>query len=241
MVYSSEAIVLKSNPYGEADLIVTYLTKEFGIVDLFAKSPRKIKSRFGSSLEPLTYSRISFLGRPEKMQRIIQSDIIESFHAIRENFKIFLRLASVINHITELFPKKYTLAEFFDLFLQTLRKISKSQKSENYILFLIINALKLSGYLPDLCSCGICKKSLNGDVYYLKGFILCRDCFITEGLDKMDQSNNSKYSIPAGSIRLIMTLISWKIEQIERIIIDQRLFNQVEYFVSRHLAEVIKA
>ena len=47
MLQRTEGIVLRTTPYGEADLIVTYLTKDHGIIKVFAKSPRKIKSRFG--------------------------------------------------------------------------------------------------------------------------------------------------------------------------------------------------
>ncbi len=58
MLKRTNAIVLKTFPFGEADLIVTHLTYDFGLINTFAKSPRKIKSRFGSSLEPLTCSKI---------------------------------------------------------------------------------------------------------------------------------------------------------------------------------------
>jgi DNA repair protein RecO (recombination protein O) len=47
MLHRTEGIVLKTTPFGEADLIVTYLTRDCGILKTFAKSPRKIKSRFG--------------------------------------------------------------------------------------------------------------------------------------------------------------------------------------------------
>ena len=50
MLHRTEGIVLKNFPYGEADLFVTYLTPDMGIIKTFAKSPRKTKSRFGSSL-----------------------------------------------------------------------------------------------------------------------------------------------------------------------------------------------
>jgi len=60
MLQKTEGLVLKTSLFGEADLIVTYLTKDCGILKTFAKSPRKIKSKFGSSLEPLTYSKIAF-------------------------------------------------------------------------------------------------------------------------------------------------------------------------------------
>ncbi len=58
MLKRTEGIVLRTIPFGEADLIVTYLTPDFGIIKLFAKSPRKTKSRFGSSLEPLSLVKV---------------------------------------------------------------------------------------------------------------------------------------------------------------------------------------
>ena len=48
MLRRTEGIVLRTFPFGEADLIVTFLTADFGLIKVFAKSPRKIKSRFGS-------------------------------------------------------------------------------------------------------------------------------------------------------------------------------------------------
>lgn len=239
MIYSSEAIVLKNNPYGEADLIVTYLTKEHGIIDLFAKSPRKIRSRFGSSLEPFTHSRISFIGRNDRLQRIIQSDILEPFQEIRENYRLFLKLSSSINSVINLFPKRLRQVELFELLLETLRKLTTTQKRENYLLYFIVNALKISGYLPDLKNCGICKKSLNGDNYYRRGFVLCKSCFMDENSEDREEGKLN-YPIPQGVLNLMGTLTFWRIEQIERIRIGEKLINQVEYFIGKHLAEVLE-
>ena len=78
MLHRTEGIVLKGAPYGEADLIVAFLTLDFGLMSAFAKSPRKTKSRFGSSLEPLTHSKIAFWGKEDsKLPRLTQADIIE--------------------------------------------------------------------------------------------------------------------------------------------------------------------
>lgn len=237
MIYSSEAIVLKSNPYGEADLIVTYLTRDYGIIDLFAKSPRKIRSRFGSSLEPFTHSRISFIGRNDKLQRIIQSDIVEPFQELRENYKLFLKLSSLIGTVTNLFPKRIRQIELFELLLETFRKLLKSQGDENYLLYFMLNGLKISGYLPELKSCGICKTPLNGENFYSRGFVLCKNCFLSENLAERDKL---VYSIPKGVIKLIDTFTSWRIDQIDRIRVGESLKHQLEYFIGKHLEEVMK-
>jgi len=44
MIYSTEAVVLKSNPYGEADLIVTYFTKDYGLLNLLQRVREKSKA-----------------------------------------------------------------------------------------------------------------------------------------------------------------------------------------------------
>ncbi len=131
MIYSTEGIVINNTDYAEADLIVTYLSKDFGLINLFAKSPRKIKSRWGSSFEPLTYSRISFIGREDRLQRVIQSDILESFQTIRENYKLFLKLSEVLKLFLDILPKREPNIELFSLFLNSLffyKENSESRK-----------------------------------------------------------------------------------------------------------------
>jgi DNA repair protein RecO (recombination protein O) len=58
----SEAIVLRSYPLREADLLVTLFTRAEGKVRGVARSAKKSKRRFGGALEPLTYVRV--LRRP---------------------------------------------------------------------------------------------------------------------------------------------------------------------------------
>src|SRR5438045_7686175 len=54
----SEAIVLRSYPMREADLLVTFFTRTEGKVRGVARSAKKSKKRFGGALEPLTYVRL---------------------------------------------------------------------------------------------------------------------------------------------------------------------------------------
>lgn len=234
MIYSSEAIVLENKPYGEADLIVTYFTKEYGILSLFAKSPRKIKSRFGSSLEPLTYSKIAFIGKEEKLQKIIQSDILYSFQKLRENYKHFIKISEILRLIQQFFPKRDKYPEFFRLFLEALKHIEKSSKIENYLLFLKIRTLKTLGYLPDFEFCGQCRRPFKRECYYIQGFILCRDCTLKEEYKEV------KSIIPSGTLNILNSLLKWELYHLDRVKISENLLMQLESFLWKHINTILK-
>ncbi len=237
MIYSSEAIVLENRDYGEADLIVTYLTKEFGLINLFAKSPRKIRSKFGSSLEPLTYSKISFIGREERLQKIIQSDILYSFQKIRDNYKLYLKFSDTLNLIIKFLPKKEKNSELFHLLLHVLREVEKSERWETYNLFLKINILKILGYFPDMMHCGICGKSLLKESFYSKGFFFCKSCFLK---NKSSSKDMGDYRISYHILKFLNSFSKWPIGHLGRVKINEQLIKEVDYFIKEHMAVTIK-
>lgn len=231
MQYSTEGIVLKSTPYGEADLIVTYLTKNYGLINLFAKSPRKIKSKFGSSLEPLTHSKITFIGREERLQKIIQSDIINPFQSIREDFKLFLKISDILRLLINVLPKREPNPELFLLILDTVHYLERKNKTTNYLLYLKVQILNLLGYLPDFNNCGICKKQINDKFFYSQGFIVCEGCF------RKDESIQNP--LPRGAIKLLRELSSWKPNFLERVRISNNLVDEMEKFLQTHIFSVL--
>ncbi|MEW6419371.1 MAG: DNA repair protein RecO [Nitrospirota bacterium] len=127
MLHRTEGIVLRTFPFGEADLIVTYLTPDLGRLKLFAKSPRKIKSRFGSSLEPLTHSRISFWGKEDaNLPRLTQSDIIRPFQSLRDNLHCFLKVQEIIELTLSFLPERDINKKAYYLLLKTLHDIENN-------------------------------------------------------------------------------------------------------------------
>ncbi|WP_353683973.1 DNA repair protein RecO [Thermodesulfovibrio sp. 3907-1M] len=230
MIYSTEGIVLKNTDYAEADLIVTYLSKDFGLINLFAKSPRKIKSRWGSSFEPLTYARISFIGKEDKLQKIIQSDIIKPFQTIRENYRLFLKLSEVLSLFLDILPKREPNHEIFSLFLETLFFMENTQRAENYIVFLKLKTLKILGYLPDFSHCGVCRGSLNGESFYSDGFVICKKC----------ASNRESHMLSQGVLKLLNTISQWRLSYLERVKIAEKLMNEMEKFLKNHISNTVK-
>ena len=59
-MHSTEGIILKKEPYGEADLLITILTKDFGKIKVMAQGVRKEAAKLKGHFEPLTHSATNF-------------------------------------------------------------------------------------------------------------------------------------------------------------------------------------
>jgi len=183
MLKRTEGIVLRTIPFGEADLIVTHLTPDYGIIKLFAKSPRKIKSRFGSSLEPLTHSRIAFWGKEDAaLPRLTQSDILHPFQAIRDNLDCFLKVTQLIELTLSFMPERDANKNVYALLLNTLTEIEAVGIAKKNLLahHFRIKLLDLVGFAPKLDACGRCGRG--GYSFYISyGAVMCEKC--AKGID----------------------------------------------------------
>lgn len=254
MLTRTEGIVLKTLPYGEADLIVNYLTPDFGLLKTFAKSPRKIKSRFGSSLEPLTYSKISFWGREHaSLPRLTQSDIIHSFHLLRERHEYFFKVVEIIELTINFIQEMDANKNIFLLFLDTLelieedyRNAKNSSNKENGFnilrLGLLINNykvkfLKLSGFAPKIDSCGRCGKS-GSNFYISQGSVICESC-IKESSVLISSGVTSMIRLSLPVMNFYNTLMTWDTRKITRIKPSMNLLEELSNVLNLHIKYII--
>jgi DNA repair protein RecO (recombination protein O) len=235
MTKKTEGIVLKNFPFGEADLIVTYITRDFGILKVFAKSPRKIKSRFGSSLEPLTYSKISFFGKENaNLPRLIQSDIIRSFQPLREDFKCFNLVSDIIRIILDLLPDREYNIKIFKLFLEMLLRLESDCKRELYYLYFKIKLLEITGYLPMLYACGRCGKEIGDsnlftslvNFYPIHGSVICERC---------EKDPNNFLRISKGALTFFRSIIKWDLSNIYRIKAPNIFISEIDNIINAHI------
>lgn len=100
----TSAIVLKSRKWGEADRIVTLFTATHGKAHGVARGARRMKSRFGSALEPFVHCDLElFEKHGDSLYRISQADIRHSFPALRgslEKIAGAARLANLTGAVT---------------------------------------------------------------------------------------------------------------------------------------------
>jgi DNA repair protein RecO (recombination protein O) len=79
MLFRDEAIILRTWPVHEADLIVSFFTREGGRRKGVAKSASKSRKRFGGALEPMTHVTANYAIRPR--QELVRLDSLEILHS----------------------------------------------------------------------------------------------------------------------------------------------------------------
>ncbi len=241
MLHRTEGVVLRTIPFGDADLIVSFLTPDLGLLKTFAKSPLKTKSRFGSSLEPLTHSRIAFWGKENTtLPRLTQSDIIHSFQSIRDTLNCFLKVSEIIELTLQFIPEREANTKVYALFLHTLHNIENNPPSPPFtkggrggvdlgIIHYKIHFLKLAGYAPKLDTCGRCGR--DGQCFYLsQGSILCEAC--AKGV-------NFPVRITQGAMKVYSDLLTWDITKIQRIRPSNMLLSELSDLMDMHIKHIL--
>ena len=231
MLQRTVGIVLRTHPFGEADLIVTYLTRDFGIVKAFAKSPRKTKSRFGSSLEPLTYSSLSFWGKEDAaLPRLTQSDIIHSFSALRESLRCFFRVSELIELTLHFVPERDLSRNVYSLLMQTLQTMESSCSTPLVPLYYKIKLLDMIGYLPGLHVCGRCGGS--GDAFHIShGTVLCGKC--SEGPEGASR-------LSPGARTFFLSLLKWEMTKVDRIKPAEVILTELSSLIDEHVRYIME-
>lgn len=229
MLLRTEGIVLRTAEYGEADLIVTHLTPAYGILKTFAKSPRKTKSRFGSSLEPLTHAVISFWGKEESsLPRLTQSDIIHPFSGLRASFRCFLKLSELLEMTLSVLPEREPSRTVFRLLLGTMRTMEQDCDGAMAMLCYKVKLLDAAGFLPGMKKCGRCGSS-GTEFHFGHGTVLCTAC---------SEGRGHSTTISPGSVNLFRNLVEWDLEKLGRIRPSEGQIEELTAMLAEHLRYV---
>jgi DNA repair protein RecO (recombination protein O) len=158
----SEAIVLRTYPMREADLLVTLFTRAEGKVRGVARSAKKSKRRFGGALEPLTYVRAYYEDRErQELSRLDGCEVIESPLAERVTYVRAVALGHIAELLDELLPDREANDAVFRLTLSVLDAL-RGDSVWMPITYFELWLTRLMGFLPELSECIVCGAALNG-------------------------------------------------------------------------------
>ena len=159
----SEAIVLRTYPLREADLLVTLFTRLEGKVRGVARAAKKSKRRFGGALEPLTYVRAYYDDRErQELARLDSCDVLESPLASEVSYPRAVALGHVAELLDELLPDREANDAVFRLALSVLMAL-RGPEIWMPVTYFELWLTRLVGFLPDLSECVVCGKALNGN------------------------------------------------------------------------------
>ena len=161
--YKSEAVVLRSFRYGEADRVLHLYTLERGRVGAVAKGIRRTKSRFGGRLEPLSHVEVLLHQGSGELQTVTGASVIRSHRTSREDahrlgaalvgLEAMLRLFSE----QEANPRAFqALTRFLDVLDEHRADSTRNPALDPLVLSFQLKLLWLSGYLPHVTSCADC-------------------------------------------------------------------------------------
>jgi DNA repair protein RecO (recombination protein O) len=176
----SEAIILRTYPLGEADRLVSFFGRTTGRLRGVAQGARRPKSRFGSTLEPLSHIRIWFYERETRdLVRISQCELVRSFLEVQRDYHAALALATV-SEITEgLLPEREPSDTVFRLILLTAAGIDRGTGLTLPLVYFELWMLRLGGWLPPLDHCARCSRRLKDEKVYASPVALgiaCEKC-----------------------------------------------------------------
>lgn len=158
----TEALVLKSYGLSEADKIVVFLTQNEGVVRGVAKGAKRLKSRFGGSLEPFSVVQLSYFQKEEReLVSINQVELIKSFFEKASEPEYFQKFAYLIELLIEFAPPHDPNEKLYRMAKVCLDTASENPHYlESVVVYFELWILRLGGYLPNWNVCDNCGREL---------------------------------------------------------------------------------
>ncbi|HEX2505298.1 MAG TPA: DNA repair protein RecO [Gaiellaceae bacterium] len=162
--WKTEAVVLRSIRYAEADRVLHLFTLERGRIGAIAKGARKTKSRFGGRLEPLSHVELVLHEGRGELHTVTGVDLVRPHAASRaDGFRLavgHIGLEAVLRLFLEhdANPRAFNaLTRFLDVLDETApADLPATPALDPLVLSFQLKLLWLAGYLPHLAGCASC-------------------------------------------------------------------------------------
>jgi DNA repair protein RecO (recombination protein O) len=157
-IVETQAIVLQTYKLADADKIVLCMTEKAGLVRGVAKGARRLKSKFGASLEPFTLIHLSFFEKETReLVTIRDAEIVKSYFDAVGNAQAFEGLVYLLELVKEFALPHQADEKLFKMLRACVDFLARNPSEANAVsAYTELWTLKLAGFLPDLKSCGVC-------------------------------------------------------------------------------------
>jgi len=181
----SAAVVIGSFPLGESDRVVSFFSRDFGRIRGVARAARRIKSRFGGSLELFTLGQLVFFdtGRSE-LVRIDHFDVTHPFAALREDLGRLGEAAWVVEIVARTTGERDRQPALYGLLVRALRAMEEATRPPRVATCFGVRCLDLLGHRPRLERCLECGRGYPFPHPALgEGGVVCEACTRRPGVD----------------------------------------------------------
>ena len=178
-LYRDEAVVLRTQKLGEADRIITLLTREHGRIRGVAKGVRRTMSKFGARLEPGSHVDIQ-LHVGKTFDTITQVEAIMNYgEAITDDYQRWTIASAILETAERFTAQEHEPAlQEFQLVVGGMKALSEDRYDPSLILdAFLLRSLAIGGYAPSMTHCSRCEKPGPHRYFSLVGGgSVCMDC-----------------------------------------------------------------
>ena len=185
-IVKTEAIVLKAMKYRGTSMIVTFYTERFGKISGIVKGARQAKSKYGSSLQPMSYVTLVFYKKEgRELQTVTQCDVVKSFRNLAEDIEKMAVGMSMVELIANIAHEEEENTPLFSLLHESLSTVNDATKNPTNVFYHFESKLaSLLGFQPRFDECLVCRSAVlradnTGESvwYHLgRGGPLCANC-----------------------------------------------------------------
>lgn len=177
---SSSAIILRTRPYGDIDVIATFLSRDFGKLTGIGKGAKHSRRRFANCLEP--FARVQVFFRLKAGATLAFLERCELHHsgfgmALPSRFAYGSYLSELVDLLTH---EADPIANIYDLLESTLDQIEEGPATSSLLRCFEMHLLAALGYGPPLRHCAACAEPFGAGeaVYYdaVQEQVLCHRC-----------------------------------------------------------------
>jgi DNA repair protein RecO (recombination protein O) len=228
--HKTTGIIIKVRSYGEANKHLTVYTKAYGKVHAVAKGAKKIKSRFGSTLELFTETKLFFYKQAHaELYLLTQSQIATHFKNISRDVKKYTYASAVSDFINTFVPFGEKSHSLYELFIQTLYKLDTEKHEEKVFSMFMVKFLAQVGFRIALDCCTSCgsdlKQKIRMSVSPKHGGVVCKEC--SDGISTVEVFNNT--------LKLMDFLHRKTFDTLSKIMIGEQSHMEIEKVVEHFL------
>ena len=157
-LYRDDGIVLRTQDLGEADRIITVLTRRTGRVRAVGKGVRRTRSRFGARLEPFTHVDL-LLWEGRSLDVITQADSLRAYgEPLAADYPRYTSGVAMLETAERFTPEERQPSQRqFLLLVGGLRALGEGAHAPRLVLdAVLLRSLAVAGYAPALDECAVC-------------------------------------------------------------------------------------
>src|SRR6201988_2912883 len=164
-LFETEALILRSYNLAEADKIVVCLSRSAGLIRGVAKGCRKLKNRFGASLEPFTFINLTYYEKENReLVSFRNAEILNSRFKLSSNAAILTGFSYMGDLLIDFSPPHQANDNLFRMALACFEAASETPTDLDAVLrYFEVWLLKIEGFLPDLKACANCHRTFSDE------------------------------------------------------------------------------